>query len=113
MTWEDYRERYNVDMAVNHYAPIAPGGESIAEFLVRVGTTLTRIVADHPDQIVVVAAHGGIIWGSLHALAKVQLQPSVTYEVENTSITEWQIEPDHTALMRYNDAAHLQPGNVS
>ena len=36
-------------------------------------------------------------------------RPSVTFEVENTSITEWRIDPDHTALMRYNDHAHLTP----
>ena len=108
LTWEQYRERYNVDMGANPYAPIAPGGESIADFLVRVGKTLTRIVDEHPGQTVVVAGHGGLIWGSMACFLDLPLRRRASFDPENASITEWYFEAPHTTLVRFNDYAHLE-----
>jgi probable phosphoglycerate mutase len=109
LTWDEYRTRYaDTDMRANPYAPIAPGGESIAEFLLRVGRTLTRIVIDHSDQTVVIAAHGGVVWGSMRAFMDLPMR-SAFLEAQNTSLTEWQIDSAAgvTKLVRFNDAAHL------
>lgn len=108
LTWDQYGERFGrVDMRANPYAPIAPGGESIAVFLSRVGRTLSQIVEEHPDQTVVVVAHGGVIWGSMHAYLNLPLRTPAIFEAINTSLTEWEIEPDVNRLVRYNDATHL------
>ena len=106
LTWEQYRERFGNMMDRSPYVRIAPGGESIAEFLFRVGRALTRVVADHPDQTVVIAGHGGLVWGSVHVFADLPMK-SVWFDAENTSITEWSISPEATKLVRLNDCAHL------
>ena len=110
LTWDEWGERYGrIDMRANPYAPIAPGGESIAEFLSRVGRTLTRVVNDHPDQTVVISGHGGLVWGSVHAFADLPIR-SAHFDAENTSITEWSIETEPARLVRLNDFAHLALG---
>jgi broad specificity phosphatase PhoE len=108
LTWEEYRDRYNIDMGANPYEAMAPGGESIANFLLRVGRALTSLVAAHPDQTVVVAGHGGLVWGSMHVFSNLPLRASAVFEVENTSITEWRISTPRCNLVRFNDFAHLQ-----
>jgi probable phosphoglycerate mutase len=107
MTWTAYNERYGVDMRADPYAPIAPGGESIATFMLRAGKALTRVVAEHDGETVVIAAHGGIVWGSMHTFLNLPLRTVAFFEAENTSVTEWQIETGAHKLVRYNDAAHL------
>ena len=112
LTWDEYRERYNVDMGLTRYLPMAPGGESIADFLLRVARTLTRIVSDHPEQTVVIAGHGGLIWGSMACFLNLPVYTPARFDPENTSITEWTIDADRHWLMRYNDFAHLQEGRL-
>ena len=109
LTWEEYRERYGVDMGADPYQPISPGGESLVEFNVRVGRSLTRLVQEHEGRSVVVACHGGVIIGSVLCFLGLPTQrPSVTdLTVTNTSITEWERRPDRWTLVRFNDAAHL------
>jgi probable phosphoglycerate mutase len=113
LTWEAYRERYDVDMGLNRFQPMAPGGESIAEFLLRMARTLSRIVAEHPGQKVVIAAHGGVIWGSMAYFLNLPLRTPTMFDAENTSITEWSVDVDRATLVRFNDAAHLQPWDAS
>ena len=49
--WTNSRERYGVpDFARDPYRPLAPGGESWAQFLLRVGTTLNRIADAHDGK---------------------------------------------------------------
>ena len=109
LTWEQYRERFGSEMERDPYVPIAPGGESIAEFLLRVGRTLTRIVAEHPEETVVIAGHGGLVWGSVHVFADLSIQ-SAWFDAENTSITEWELGGARAKLVRLNDHAHLSLG---
>ena len=110
MAWEDFRRTYgDVDMRTNPYTPLSPGGESLAEFHLRVGRTLTQLVADHDGRTVVIATHGGLINASLEvwlglppAARRAALTPT------NASITEWSSRPDgRWQLDRYNDTAHL------
>jgi probable phosphoglycerate mutase len=108
LTWAVYAERYGqVDMRQNPYLPIAPGGESVAEFIVRIGRALTRLVTDHAGDTVVVVAHGGVIWGSMSLFLNLPLRTPALFAPENTSLTEWRISRDRHELVRYNDAAHL------
>src|SRR4051812_9240100 len=99
LTWAEYNRRYpDVDMGANPYQPIAAGGESIADFLVRVGRALTRIVTEHPDQLVVIVAHGGIIRSSVHVFLDLPVRRRTQLEANNTSITEWHVEADRNTL---------------
>ncbi|HSH23011.1 MAG TPA: histidine phosphatase family protein [Acidimicrobiales bacterium] len=114
-SWDDYQERYGVDMRADPYAPLSPGGESVAEFLVRVGRALHRIAVDHAGSTVVVACHGGIIDGSMVNFLGIAPQRAADLDLRtsNAAVTEWVAERDgdgplQWALRRYNDASHLE-----
>ncbi len=107
--WDEYAERYGVDMPARPFEPMSPGGESLAEFNVRVGRALTALVDEHEGRSVVVACHGGVIMGSMRCFLGLPLvpTPAVNLLVTNTSITEWERCGQTWQLVRYNDAAHL------
>ena len=111
ITWEEYDQRYGVDMKANPYTPIAPGGESLAEFNVRVGKALIGLADRYDGLCVVVACHGGVVMSSMVSFLGLPAQRPVIVElpVTNTSITEWQrpAGSPQWRLLRYNDAAHL------
>ena len=115
LTWQEYDERYGVDMRADPYAPIAPGGESLAEFNVRVGRALATLADSHQGRSVVVACHGGVVMASMVAVLGLPAQRPTVAElnVVNTSITEWEQPTGDDApsrpwrLVRFNDAAHL------
>ncbi|MDP9069869.1 MAG: histidine phosphatase family protein, partial [Actinomycetota bacterium] len=89
LTWLEYDERYGVDMNADPFAPISPGGESLAEFNLRVGRALTRLAQDHDGRSVVVACHGGVVVGSLVSFLGLPAQRPLPADlpVTNTSIT--------------------------
>ncbi|MEO7836644.1 MAG: histidine phosphatase family protein [Acidimicrobiales bacterium] len=111
LTWEEYDQRYGVDMRAHPYTPIAPGGESLAEFNLRVGRALAMLVERYEDRSIVVACHGGVVMASMVALLGLPAQRPLLVElpVTNTSITEWERPAGEPVwrLLRYNDAAHL------
>jgi probable phosphoglycerate mutase len=115
LTWDEWEQRFgDIRAEVEPYRPLAPGGESWAEFELRVGRTLTRLVLEHAGGEVVVACHGGIIGGSLAVLLGLSgYGPrAVISEVQNTSITEWMCAQGPSRapawrLVRFNDAGHL------
>lgn len=115
LSWDDYQERYGVDMRADPYALLSPGGESVAGFLLRVGGALHRIAVGHAGATVVVACHGGVVDGSLVCFLGLAVQRAADLDLRTTNgaVTEWLVEidkgrPVHWALRRYNDAAHLE-----
>ncbi len=106
--WDEYRERYGVDMVKHPFEPMSPGGESLAEFNLRVGRALTRLAMEHEGRSVVVACHGGVVMGSMISFLGLPSQrpASADLVVTNTSITEWERE-GRWRLVRFNDSAHL------
>ena len=107
--WDEYAERYGVDMLARPFEPMSPGGESLTEFNVRVGRALTALTDEQEGRSVVVACHGGVIMGSMRCFLGLPVLPSpgVDFLVTNTSITEWERCRGTWRLMRYNDADHL------
>jgi len=112
--WDEYAERYGVDMLARPFEPMSPGGESLAEFNVRVGRALTALADEHDGQSIVVACHGGVVMASMKCFLGLPVlpSPSVDLLVTNTSLTEWercdgQGRDNRWRLVRYNDAAHL------
>lgn len=96
------------------YHPIAPGGESWAQFQVRVGATLTRIAREQSGKTVVAVTHGGIVDGAFMCFFGISLFAlrQVSFQTHNTSITHWeQLTRDDQSvrwrLVRYNDTNHL------
>jgi probable phosphoglycerate mutase len=112
LAWDEARTRYPaISGETDAFLPWSPNTETWAQFVVRAGTELRRLVTEHDGETIVVACHGGIVDTSFRALGGVAIQHRLNTEMVNTSITEWVTsERDGGAwrLFRYNDFAHLE-----
>ncbi|HZS76513.1 MAG TPA: histidine phosphatase family protein [Ktedonobacteraceae bacterium] len=115
MPVEQFQARFGEpDYENDPYRIIAPGGESWAQFMLRVGSALDRIVREYEGQTIVLVCHGGVIDGSFLYFFKMSAWtlPPARFYTRNTSITLWQqlasgpYKP-HWHLLKYNDAFHL------
>ncbi|HUY79952.1 MAG TPA: histidine phosphatase family protein [Ktedonobacterales bacterium] len=116
LTWEQYIEKYGPppDFREEPYRPLFIGGENWGEFVLRVGTTIDRIVREHEGQSIVLVCHGGFIDTSflvnlgMNTLALPQAQ----FHTRNTSITHWERlrygSELRWRLVRYNDDLHTR-----
>ena len=109
MSWAEYAERYRGDgETFDPYVAPAPGQESWAELVARVGRSLREVTESHRGETVVVACHGGVVISSMIAMLELPVARSPwTFVVENTSLTEWVHAGRRWSLTRFNDAAHL------
>jgi probable phosphoglycerate mutase len=115
MTVAEFKARFGIpDFSQEPFRSLAPGGESWAQFMLRVGGALDRIIREHRGQTVVIVCHGGVVDGSFVYFIGLSSQalPPISFHTHNTSITHWQhrLDEDHLRrwrLMRYNDDTHL------
>lgn len=100
------------DFRDDPYRPIAPGGESWAGFVGRVGAFLYRTAHAYAEQTVVVVCHGGVVDASLLIGLGVGTAAPGQFHTRNTSITHWTREridmQDRWRLNRYNDNTHTR-----
>jgi probable phosphoglycerate mutase len=82
-----------------------PGAEPLDDFDRRVVAGITRVVAAHPDQRVVVVTHGGVIGHLLHQATGARR--FAFSAAANASISEVVHVGDVRLVQRYNDTAHL------
>lgn len=93
--------------------PLFPGGESWAEFMLRISRGLNRITMEHAGKTIVIVCHGGVIDGAfLHYFhMPTHIVPPTDFHTRNTSLTWWQqVERRGQRFWRlnaYNDVAHL------
>lgn len=85
---------------------VLPGAESSQAFAGRLRGALSRIAAAHPDQRVVVVAHGGVI-GELVRLAAGGTRGFAFLGADNGSISHLVLQADSWVIRRFNDTAHL------
>lgn len=109
MTFGAFVERFGTpDWAGDPHHDVFPGGETIAEFHLRVGAAISRTVRAHAGRTVVVSCHGGVIDAAFRHLLRTASTGAFELQTLNTSITEFRRIPSGTwRLIRYNDAAHL------
>ena len=86
---------------------VIPGAESNAEFDARVARGLNSIIEKHPDQVVAVVVHGGVI-GSVLAQAT-KSEPFAFVGADNASISHLVAHQGGLRLRRFNDTSHLSP----
>jgi len=82
-----------------------PGAETTAQLHDRVRAGLARIAARHPDQLVAVVVHGGVI-GAAMAIAS-GAQPFAFNGAANGSISRIVIDGQRMVVRGFNDCAHL------
>jgi len=84
---------------------VIPAAESNEHLNRRVVTALDRIVSAHPNQLVVVVSHGGVI-GNLLAHAT-GADPFAFSGADNASISHIVVLDQQIILRRFNDSSHL------
>ena len=63
LTYAQIRERWRAELDAWMCSPFhtgAPGGERLADIQARAVSAFNRITGDHPDETVVIVAHGGV-----------------------------------------------------
>jgi probable phosphoglycerate mutase len=84
-----------------------PGAETNAQFAGRCVPALERIAERHPDQLVVVFAHGGTIGALLaHALGVNMFKMMGS---RNSAISMVVVDGPHWIVRAFNDGAHAGP----
>lgn len=111
MTFDGYVERFGTpDWDGDPHAEIFPGGETTAQFHIRVRGALDRVLATYAGLHVAVACHGGVVDAVFRSVLQLPATGGFALHTLNTSLTEFVAPGDPTApwrLERYNDAAHL------
>lgn len=82
-----------------------PGGESNQSLTTRTVGAIERIHQKHPDQMVAVVVHAGVI-GAILAYAA-QSRPFAFMGADNGSIHHLVVTPERWIVRRYNDTGHL------
>jgi probable phosphoglycerate mutase len=87
---------------------VIPGAEPTEAFATRVRDSLATIAVRHPDQLVVVFTHGGVIGQALADATS--SSPFAFTGADNASISHLVITSDRWLLRTFNDTAHLHLG---
>ena len=83
-----------------------PGAETTAELQARVRAGLLRIAAAHPDELVAVVVHGGVIAAALSIATDT---PALTFMgADNGSISRIVVRGEQMTMRGFNDVSHLR-----
>ncbi|MDZ7677339.1 MAG: histidine phosphatase family protein [Acidimicrobiales bacterium] len=82
-----------------------PGAESNESLTARTVAVLERVHQAHPDELVTVVVHGGVI-GALLAHAA-RSRPFAFMGADNGSLHHLVMTPERWIMRRYNDTGHL------
>lgn len=105
LTWPEYAERFGgVDWDVDPTTPIAPAGESWAQFTVRAVAGLEAVALAHLGETVVVATHAGVVESAmLHHCFGGPAGRRLGLRTEHASVTEFAVSEEGWFLVRYNE----------
>jgi len=85
---------------------VVPGAESDESLIGRIRAGIGAIAAAHPDELVAVFTHGGVIG---RAMAEATGAKPLSFSgAANGSISEIVVMADRWAVRSYNDTAHLE-----
>ncbi len=109
MTWAEFEETYGREVpGVDDDRVVVPGAESWRGFLDRADAALVEVMRSHPEQLVVVAGHGGLVGASVIRFLGIPGNGAAFRGfADNSSMTEWWFTGRRFWFVRYNDAAHL------
>lgn len=113
LTYDEFVERFQPEPDAWHdddpYGSPYPGGESVAEFHLRVGTALRSLLRAHPDAAtIVIFCHGGVVDAIFRQSLKTATNGVFQISTMNAAISEFElISRNYWRLVRQNDHAHL------
>lgn len=88
---------------------VIPNVEMAVDFSARVMKGLNQVVESHPNELVAVVVHGGVINAIMMAITKSD-QPFSFIGSDNASITHIVYTEERWVVRRFNDIAHLDQG---
>jgi len=86
---------------------VIPGGETFREVKERATQALAKLVAEHPDQTIVVVSHGGTIRTVLCAVLNIHLNHLWNIKQDNTAINMLEYYDERVVVALVNDVHHL------
>lgn len=109
MSFQEFVDRFGMpDWESDPHDITFPGGETIAEFDLRVGAAFSRVLREQAGGTIVIVCHGGVVDGVVRTALRTARTGIFELHTRNTSMTEIvRVRPDRWRLLRYNDAAHL------
>jgi probable phosphoglycerate mutase len=84
-----------------------PDGESLAEMQTRMVSALERVVAEHPDELVVVVSHADPIKSAIAHYTGVHLDLFQRIVVSPASVTVFELSAHGAAMIKCNDTGSL------
>jgi broad specificity phosphatase PhoE len=84
-----------------------PGGESLPRFAKRIREATDEIIKAHPDETVLLVAHGGTLSVLICLLLEHAIEKYWQFRLEKASITEIEIYPQGAIINQLNNTSHL------
>ena len=108
LKYAEFTERFgDPDWENDPYGVTFPGGETIAEFQIRIGSAIRALVDRVCSGTAIFFCHGGVVDTALRQAMRASGTGVFEIHTKNTSITEFVIvRPGRWRIVRYNDAAH-------
>ncbi len=88
------------------------GGESLLTFRSRVTAVAHELAARHPDDLIVLVAHGGVMDVLYRAATGQELQAPRTWHLGNAAINRLLWTPQGLTLVGWGDVGHLQDDSI-
>lgn len=109
LTYDEFVRRFgSPDWENDPYGVTFPGGETIADFQIRVGRAVRSLMDDVGQGTALVVCHGGVIDTVLRHALRAPGTGIFEIHTKNTSITELEVvRLGRWKVLRYNDSAHL------
>lgn len=84
-----------------------PGGETFYQLKERAYAAIKKIVKDHPEQTVVIVAHGGTIGTIMCAILDIHLNHVWSIRQDNTAVNIVEYHDDRPTIILLNCIRHL------
>ena len=91
-----------------HWAP--EGGESLVQVQQRIEQTTLELAARHPGELILLAAHGGVMDALYRIATRQDIAAPRTWQLGNASINRLLWTPEGLTLVGWSDTRHLDEG---
>lgn len=88
------------------------GGESLLQVQERVLATVDRLAKQHPGELIVMVAHGGVMDVLYRAATRLDLQAARTWLLGNTAVNRLLWTPEGLTLVGWSDTQHLSDASL-
>lgn len=110
LTYESINNQWSDTMATLFTHPDEtqiPGGETFRAVKERATLALGKLVAEHPDQTIVVVSHGGTIRTLLCSVLNIHLNHLWNIKQDNTAVNMLEYYDEQVMVSLVNDVHHL------